>query len=156
MFGSGKSKKAPAPARAGGVEPGFGTGLLAQFSVDPTERAYAEHTDVVDEEHMLEDIKAVFDEAGVQVTSSGSEVNGTCALLPQPDGRHGRLTVAVVVAGRCVGHLPPELAGIYAPKLSALAARGQATVGEVRIWCADKANGSLARTSIYIPSASTL
>jgi hypothetical protein len=156
MLGFGKSKKAPAAPRKIDVEAGFGMGLLAQLSASPVAHVYDVPTDVVDEEHLLEDIQTVFDEAGVQITTAGSEVNGNCALLPQPDGVHGRHTVAVVVSGRCVGYLPPEIAGVYAPKLSALTAQGYALEGEVRIWSAEKPAGMYARTSLYLPEASTL
>jgi hypothetical protein len=156
MLGFGKSKKEPVAAPEPDVEAGFGTGLLMQFAADPTDRRCDVPTDVVGEEYLLDDIRAVFGEAGVLITEGGSEVNGFCALLPQLDGAYGHLTVAVVVNGRCVGYLPPEIAGIYAPKLGALGAKGQAVQAEVRIWVLEKADGTIARTSLYLPGAATL
>jgi hypothetical protein len=157
MLGFGKSKKEPAAApRKADVEAGFGTGLLAHFTPDPTVHTFDVPTDVVGEELLLDDIKAVFSEAGMQTSANGVEVNGFCALLPQPEGAYGHFTVAVVVAGRCVGYLPTEIAGIYAPKLSALAAQGQALQADVRIWIVEKADSTLARTSLYLPKATAL
>jgi hypothetical protein len=157
MFGIEKSKKTSdgAPVTPG-VEPGFGTGLLTQLSADPTERSLDAHTEIIDEERMLDDIAAVFADVDIEITPSGAEVNGTCALLAESDDANGDRSVTVVVAGRRVGHLPPELSGMYAPKLAALAAGGHAVTGDVRIWATEKPGGMYARTSVSIPAAAAL
>jgi hypothetical protein len=97
------------------------------------QRGYA-GVDVVGESHYQASIRKLF---GGQLKESGTELQATAELVPEPRNEHDRNAIGVWIGGGQVGHLGREEATHYAPVVSRLVGSGWSPQVTARVWGAE-------------------
>ncbi|MGD7708324.1 HIRAN domain-containing protein [Microlunatus sp. Y2014] len=126
--------------------------VLRSHQIEDPRNPLEEQVEVPNEQHHTKEVRRVFAEAGLPITSRGSTLEGLrCILVPEPWNPHDSCAVAVLVGEHQIGHLPAQLAEAYQPHLLQLAGRGLLASGEARIWAKSEGGMVRARATLLIP-----
>jgi collagen type III alpha len=90
--------------------------------------------DVAGESHFGRSIRGLF---GKDFKATGTEIEVTAQLIPEPRNKHDPNAVGIWVGGVQVGYLPGDEAVRYAPVLSTLTAQGWLPQVSARVWGAE-------------------
>jgi Protein of unknown function (DUF2510)/HIRAN domain len=117
-----------------------------------------EQIEVVGEQFHAKEIRKLFREGGLAVTSAGNSLEDeVCYLVPEPWNPHDPNAVAVMVRTYQVGHLPAEIAKRYQPRLIWYAQRRQLVTGVARVWSRLESGALVrARATIAVPESTVL
>jgi hypothetical protein len=131
--------------------------ILQKLRVEESPHPLDEQVEVAGETHHIKDIRRLYRECGMPMTSKGSTIEDLqCTLIPERWNEHDPNAVAVLIHGHHVGYLPAELARDYSPPLLARAAEGLLISGVARVWAKEDAGVARARVTICIPEADVL
>jgi hypothetical protein len=117
-----------------------------------------EQVEVAGEQYYPKEVRKLFRECGLPITSAGNAIEGeVCYLVPEPWNPHDPNAVAVMVRSYQVGHLPAELARRYHPRLIRYAQQRQLVTGVARVWSKLESGTMVrARATIAIPEVTVL
>ena len=117
-----------------------------------------EQVEVVGEQYHPKEIRKLFRECGLPITSAGATLEEEmCYLVPEPWNPHDSNAVAVMIRTYQVGHLPAELAKRYHPRLIGYAKQRQLVTGVARIWSRLESGAMVrARVTIAVPEVTVL
>ena len=117
-----------------------------------------EQVEVVGEQYYPKEIRKLFRECGLPITSAGNTLEDeVCYLVPEPWNPHDSNAVAVMVRSYHVGHLPAALAKRYHPRLIAYAQQRQLVPGVARVWSRLESGTMVrARVTIVVPEVAVL
>ena len=117
-----------------------------------------EQVEVAGEQYYPKEIRKLFRECGVPITSAGTTLeNEVCYLMPEPWNPHDPNAVAVMVRSYLVGHLPAELAKRYHLRLIGYAQQRQLVTGVARVWSKLESGTMVrARATIAVPEVRVL
>jgi hypothetical protein len=117
-----------------------------------------EQVEVVGEQYYPKEIRKLFGECGLPITSAGNTLEGeVCYLMPEPWNPYDSNAVAVMVRCYHVGHLPAALAQPYHPRLIVYAQQRQLVTGVARIWSKLESGAMVrARVTIVVPEVAAL
>jgi hypothetical protein len=117
-----------------------------------------EQVEVVGEQYYPKEIRKLFRECSLPITSAGSTLEDeVCYLVPEPWNPHDSNAVAVMVRSYHVGHLPAALAKRYHPRLIAYAQQRQLVSGVARVWSRLESGTMVrARVTIVVPEVAIL
>lgn len=156
-----KADAAPAPIPVSRVERRSpATPELAELTasarllrLDPLE----EQIEVAGETYHIRDIKRVFTDASMTVTTQGVTLDDLeCVYVPEPWNPHDPNAVAVMIGRHHVGYIPADLAEDYSAPLRRMAAEGILLTGTARIWAREQGGMARARVTVLAPAADTL
>lgn len=157
-----KADPAPAPIPVSGVErrsraapPELAelTASARLLRLDPLE----EQIEVAGETYHIRDIKRVFTDAGMAVTTQGVTLDDLeCVYVPEPWNPHVPNAVAVMIGRHHVGYIPADLAEDYSAPLQRMAAEGILLTGTARIWAREQGGMARARVTVLAPETDAL
>jgi hypothetical protein len=131
--------------------------IVQHLNAQPSSHPLDEQVEIAGENHHVKDIKKVFRDHKMPITSGGVTIEDlVCVLVPERWNAYDTNAVAVMVGRHHVGYVPAEMARDYSPPLLRLASSGVLITGQARIWAQDESGMVRARVTALLPEASAL